>query len=178
MTEQIRQFEAAALTHLNAAYNLARWLVRDEHVAQDMVQEAYLRALKYYDSLRGSDMRPWLLGIVRNTCYTWLQNNKRGEEALEFDEERDSGAYEAAFDCAENNPEALLLHKQESARVTLAIEGLPPPFREVLVLRELEDLSYEEIAVVMGTPAGTVMSRLARARAMLRTALLRPLSEG
>jgi len=177
LTEQIRQFEAAALTHLNAAYNLARWLVRDEHIAQDMVQEAFLRALKYYDSLRGSDMRPWLLSIVRNTCYTWLQSNKRGDEALEFDEDRDSSAYEAAFDRAENNPEALLLHKQESARVNLAIESLPPPFREVLVLRELEDLSYEEIAVVMSIPAGTVMSRLARARAMLRTALLRPLSK-
>ena len=177
MTEKIRRFEAAALPHLNAAYNLARWLVRDEHIAQDMVQEAYLRALKYYDSLRGSDMRPWLLGIVRNTCYTWLQRNKRGEETVEFDEERDSGAYEIAFNRAENNPEALLLHKQESARVTLAIENLPPPFREVLVLRELEDLSYEEIAVVMSLPAGTVMSRLALARAMLRTALYRPLSE-
>ncbi len=174
MTEHIRQFEAAALPHLNAAYNLARWLVRDEHVAQDMVQEAYLRAFKYYDSLRGSDIRPWLLGIVRNTCYTWLQRNKRGEEALEFDEERDSGAYADAFNSAENNPEALLLHKQEGARVTLAIARLPPPFREVLVLRELEDLSYEDIAVVMNIPAGTVMSRLARARAMLRAALILP----
>ena len=95
MTEEIRRFEAAALPHLNAAYNLARWLVRDEHIAQDMVQEAYLRALKYYDSLRGSDMRPWLLGIVRNTCYTWLQRNKRDEEAVEFDEERDSGDFHA-----------------------------------------------------------------------------------
>lgn len=177
MTEQIRRFEAAALTHLNAAYNLARWLVRDEHIAQDMVQEAYLRALKYYDSLRGDDMRPWLLSIVRNTCYTWLQNNKRGDETVEFDEERDSGSYEAAFNRADNNPEAVLLHKQESVRITRAIECLPPPFREVIVLRELEELSYEEIAVVMSTPAGTVMSRLARARAMLRTALQQAVSE-
>ena len=167
MTEEIRRFEAAALPHLNAAYNLARWLVRDEHIAQDMVQEAYLRALKYYDSLRGSDMRPWLLGIVRNTCYTWLQSNKRGEEAVEFDEERDSGAYEIAFNRAENNPEALLLHKQESARVTLAIENLPPPFREVLVLREFEECSYKDIAQVTGLKIGTVMSRLARARERL-----------
>lgn len=177
MIQRAQGFEAVALTHLNAVYNLARWLVRDEHVAQDMVQEAYLRALKFRDGFRGDDMRPWLLGIVRNTCYTWLKNNRHGKEQVEFDEERDSGAYESAVGRAENNPEALLLRKQEAQYVNQAINALPPVFREVLVLRELEELSYEEIAMVVAIPAGTVMSRLARARAMLRTELNRTTSE-
>jgi len=116
------------------------------------------------------------LGIVRNTCYTWLKNNRHGEQ-VEFDEERDSATHESAFSRAENNPEALLLCKQESARVNQARAALPPLFREVLVLRELEELSYDEIAVVVAIPAGTVMSRLARARAMLRTELNRTMSE-
>lgn len=175
MNKQVQQFEKAALPHLSAAYNLARWLVRDEHVAQDVVQEAYIRALKYFDTFRGGEIRPWLLGIVRNTCYTWLQDNRRGEESLEFDEDRDSGAYAAAFGCTDNNPEAMLLSKQESARVNSAISSLPPVFREVLVLRELEGMSYDEIAAVAGIPAGTVMSRLARARTMLRAELNCPL---
>jgi RNA polymerase sigma factor (sigma-70 family) len=149
--------------------------VRDEHVAEDMVQEAFIRALKYFGSFRGGEIRPWLLSIVRNTCYTWLQGNKPGEGALEFDEDRDSAAYDAAFGGADNNPEALLLSKQESFRVNFAISSLSPVFREVLVLRELEGLTYEEIAVVTGIPAGTVMSRLARARTMLRAELNCPL---
>ena len=175
MNKQVQQFEKAALPHLNAAYNLARWLVRDEYVAEDMVQEAYIRALKYFAAFRGGEIRPWLLGIVRNTCYTWLQGNLHGEGALEFDEDRDSGAYAAAFGSTDNNPEAMLLSKQESSRVNFAISSLPPIFREVLVLRELEELSYEEIATVAGIPAGTVMSRLARARVMLRAELNCPM---
>lgn len=178
MIQRKPRFDAIALTHLDAAYNLARWLVRDEHVAQDMVQEAYLRALKFYDGFRGgSDIRPWLLKIVRNTCYTWLQGSKRDDDQVEFDEERDSSMYEAISDRADNNPEALLLRKQEGERVNLAISVLPPAFREILVLRELEELSYEEIAAVLSIPAGTVMSRLARARAMLRKELTRPMRE-
>jgi RNA polymerase sigma-70 factor (ECF subfamily) len=175
LNKQAQQFEKVTLPHLSAAYNLARWLVRDEHVAQDMVQEAYIRALKYFDAFRGGDVRPWLLGIVRNTCYTWLQGNRHGEESFEFDEDRDSGAYAAAFGGTDNNPEALLLSKQESSRVNFAISSLPPVFREVLVLRELEGMSYEEIAAVAGIPSGTVMSRLARARIMLRAELNCPL---
>lgn len=175
MTQKAQQFEKAALPHLSAAYNLARWLVRDEHIAEDMVQEAYIRALKYFDSFRGSEIRPWLLGIVRNTCFTWLQGNRHGDEALEFDEDRDSGTYEAAYGGKDNNPEAMLLSKQESSRLNLAISTLPAVFREVLVLRELEGMSYDEIAAVAGIPSGTVMSRLARARAMLRAELNCPL---
>lgn len=171
MIKQVQQFEKDALPHLRAAYNLARWLVRDEHIAEDMVQEAYIRALKYFNAFRGGEIRPWLLSIVRNTCYTWLQSNGHAEASLEFDEDRDSVAYEAAFGGMDNNPEALLLSKQETSRINFAISLLPPVFREVLVLRELEDMSYEEIATVAGIPPGTVMSRLARARTMLRVEL-------
>lgn len=175
MIKTAQQFETVALPHLSAAYNLARWLVRDENIAQDMVQEAYIRALKYFNGFRGGDIRPWLLSIVRNTCYTWLQSNRHGEEALEFDEERDSGAHEAAFGGTDNNPETMLLSKQESSRVNFAISSLPPVFREVLVLRELEGMTYDEISTVAGIPAGTVMSRLARARTMLRAELNCPM---
>ncbi len=177
LTETVRRFEQQALVHLNAAYNLARWLLRDDHAAEDVVQESFLRALKYYDSLRGEDIKPWLLSIVRNTCYTWLQANKRGTEALVFDEERDSDEQIQSLPRPEDNPEALLTRKQESAQIRFAIERLPVVFREAIILRELEELSYEEIAMVMSIPLGTVMSRLARARAMLRTELQRTMRE-
>ena len=175
MTKSAQQFERIALPHLSAAYNLARWLVRDEHIAQDMVQESYIRALKYFSSFSGDDIRPWILSIVRNTCFTWLQTSKKRGEQLEFDEERDSGAYESAFGNKDSNPEAMLSSKQESSRVDFAIASLPPAFREVLVLRELEGMSYEEIAAIVAIPAGTVMSRLARARSMLRAELNCPM---
>lgn len=169
------RFETVALVHLDAAYNLARWLVRDQHAAQDMVQEAYLRALKYYDTFRGGDhggdIRPWLLGIVRNTCYTWLKQHSQRKEDVEFDEERDGGYFELMYEAGDSNPESLLLKKQEGTQVNLAISRLPAAFREVLILRELEELSYEDIAAVADIPLGTVMSRLSRARAMLRTSL-------
>ena len=176
MTPQVREFESVAMTYLNAAYNLARWLVRDEHIAQDMVQEAYLRALKYRESFRGGDMRPWLLSIVRNTCYTWLEQSRQREDDVEFDEERDSGNCELILEQAEDNPEALIMRKQERMRLNKSINALPSTFREVLILRELEELSYEDIAVVVAIPVGTVMSRLSRARAMLRVALKHPTS--
>ncbi len=152
-------------------------LVRDEHIAQDMVQEAYLRALKYRDGFRGGDMRPWLLGIVRNTCYTWLQQNRRRENEVEFDEERASGNCALSSAQAGNNPEALLMRKQEGLRLNQAIDSLPATFREVLILRDVEGLSYEDIAAVAAIPAGTVMSRLSRARAMLRAALRHTISK-
>jgi RNA polymerase sigma factor (sigma-70 family) len=169
--DRTRQFEAAALPHLNSAYNLARGLLRDEHNAQDVVQEAYLRAFRFFDGFRGGDARPWLMGIVRNTCFSWMREHGRGPEHVEFDEERDSGSYDAAHSSADDNPETLLMRKLESGRVNAAIEQLPPLFRETLILRELEDMSYEEIAQIAGIPIGTVMSRLSRARRLLRTAL-------
>ena len=171
MSDRTDRFEAATLPHLDAAYNLARWLLRDDHHAQDAVQEAYLRGLRFFDGFRGGDARPWLLGIVRNTCFTWLSDSRRAGEQVEFDEERDSGADDSSLNRTEDNPEALLIRKLEKARIDKAIEELPPQFREVIVLRELEQFSYAEIAEVAVIPLGTVMSRLARARAMLRTAL-------
>lgn len=169
--DRTRQFEAAALPHLNTAYNLARWLLRDEHNAQDAVQEAYLRAFRYFDGFRGGDARPWLMGIVRNTCFSWMREHGHGAEHVEFDEERDSDSFDPTISRAEDNPEALLMKKLESGRVNAAIEQLPPVFREALILRELEEMSYEEIAQIAGIPMGTVMSRLSRARRLLRAAL-------
>lgn len=161
------------LPHLDAAYNIARWLLRDDHNAQDVVQEAYLRAFRFFDSFHGEDARPWLLGIVRNTCYTWLKNRGQMGAQVEFDEERDSESNDSTLSLVRDTPESLLLQKLEKQQIDEAIEALPQVFREVIVLRELEELSYEEIAQVTAIPIGTVMSRLARARAMLRTALNR-----
>lgn len=169
--DRTRRFEAAALPHLDTAYNLARWLLRDEHSAQDAVQEAYLRAFRFFDRLRGGDARPWLMSIVRNTCFTWLRDHGRGPELVEFDEEHGSDAYEPTIDRMDDNPESVLMRKLESRQVNAAIEQLPPVFRETLILRELEEMSYEEIAQIAGVPIGTVMSRLSRARRMLRAAL-------
>jgi len=169
LTDRHTEFEGAALPHLGAAYNLARWLLRDDQHAQDVVQEAYLRAFRFFDGLRGTDARPWLLGIVRNACYDWMRRNAAIADTLVFDELRDSDAAEPAsvgFD-----PAHLWEQRALRGRVNAAIEALAPPFREVIVLRELEEMSYEQIAAVAGIPVGTVMSRLSRARAALRVEL-------
>jgi len=158
-------FEETVLPHLDAAYNLARWLTRNEHDAQDVVQEAYLRAFRFFGGFRGSDARGWLLTIVRNTCYTWFRQNRSPEFAADFDEavrEKESG---------EPDPETRQVLKAQTQLVNDAIEKLPIEFREVMVLRELEELSYKEIAAVVGVPIGTVMSRLARARKRLHESL-------
>ena len=150
------------LSHLDAAYNLARWLVRNGEDAEDVVQEAYLRALQYSDGFRGGDARAWLLTIVRNTSYRWLRKTGAYEPAAQFDEEIHSSSV------ATSNPEQLLLQNADGRLVEKALSALPVRFREILVLRELEGLSYKEIAVVMGTPTGTVMSTLSRARDRFR----------
>jgi len=153
------------LSHLDAAYNLARWLTRNDTDAEDVVQEAYLRALKHFRSFQGGDSRPWLLAIVRNTFYTWLQQNRAAERQIPFDEE---------IHIAEDdhlNPEGLLLQKANNQSVRQAIEELPAEFREVIVLRELEGLSYKQISNVTEIPVGTVMSRLARGRKRLEQRL-------
>jgi RNA polymerase sigma factor (sigma-70 family) len=160
------------MPHLNAAYNLARWLLRNDQDARDVVQEAYLRAFRFFDGLRDGNTRPWLLGIVRNACYTWLSDSGRRSEHVEFDEERDGLEHVSDNGYSDNNPEHLLLQKTETARIDAAIEKLPFVFREVLILREFEEMSYEEISQVAVIPVGTVMSRLARARGMLRAALI------
>ncbi len=156
------QFEDAVVPHLNAAYNLARWLTRNDQDAEDVVQEAYVRAWKFFGGFHGGESRPWLLTIVRRTCYTWLQHNRAQEPVIEFDDERHSVASEAA------NPETLLLHRVDAQELRHALEALPMEFREVIILRELEDCSYKEIAAITGVPLGTVMSRLARARQRLQ----------
>jgi RNA polymerase sigma-70 factor, ECF subfamily len=154
-------FEDALLPHLDAAYNLARWLTRDERDAEDVVQEAYLRAFKHFDSFKGGDGRPWLLAIVRNTYYTWIQHNRLPEVATAFNEETDTHVSDLP------DPETLLLIETDKQILRRALGKLPAEFREVIVLREFEELSYKEIAEVVQVPVGTVMSRLARARKRL-----------
>jgi RNA polymerase sigma factor (sigma-70 family) len=164
-------FENSVLPHLDAAYNLARWLTRNGQDAEDAVQEACLRAFRFFGGFRGGDARAWLLKIVRNTCYTQLQNNRPQELATTFDEEIHSE------DDGSMNPEMLLLRSADSQLLTRALEELPVNFREVLVLRELEGLSYREIAEVSNIPPGTVMSSLSRARERLRQSLTSLLSQ-
>jgi RNA polymerase sigma-70 factor (ECF subfamily) len=159
-------FEQAVLPHLDAAYNLARRLTRNQQDAEDAVQDAYLRAYRFFPSYRGGDARPWLMKIVRNTCYTWLRANRPLQEAAEFDENLFPPASPA------QNPEESALETSNSALLQKALEQLPPKSREVIVLREIEELSYRQIAEIMGVPPGTVMSSLSRARARLRELLV------
>jgi RNA polymerase sigma-70 factor (ECF subfamily) len=159
------RFQQAVLPHLAAAYNLARWLTRDDHDAEDIVQEAYLRALKSFGGFHGTDGRAWLLAIVRNACYTWLKQKRVREPAAVFDEtihRVDTAA----------TPATLLLQKENKQMIRAAVEELPVDLREVIVLRELEGLSYKEIAAVADIPMGTVMSRLARGRERLQNLLV------
>jgi RNA polymerase sigma-70 factor (ECF subfamily) len=169
--DRLARVETALLPHLDAAYDLARWLTRDDRDADDVVQEAYLRALRYLDGLRGDDGRAWLLTIVRRTCFTWLAQRRGGHEipTLTVEDEPDDAA---------STPEALLIQHADRTMVRAAIEALPLEFREVLVLREFEDLSYKEIAAVIDVPLGTVMSRLARARERLHRDLASRASRG
>jgi RNA polymerase sigma-70 factor (ECF subfamily) len=165
-----RDFETLVLPHLHAAYNLARWLVHDDHVAEDMVQDACLRAYRYFASLREGDARPWLLGIVRNNCYTWLEEQRLAPGQVELDDEL-IDTLPAPPQGQGMDPGARLDREQTRGAVDAAIRGLAPPFREVVVLRELEEMSYAEIAQIASIPIGTVMSRLSRARAELKHAL-------
>ena len=163
--EKRAEFEAAVLPHLDAAYSLARWLLRSEHEAEDVVQEAYVRALRFFGGFRGGDSRGWLLTIVRNVSYTWLRKRRPDQLNLSLDEElhgREDGA---------RDPEGEVLRKADVRSVKQALETLPLELREVIVLRELEGLSYAEIASVAEIPLGTVMSRLSRARSRLRDLL-------
>ena len=156
------RFDLLILPHLDAAYNLARWLVGNPADAEDIVQEAFLRALRFFDGFRGGDSRAWLLKIVRNTSYTWLRKNRPAQLTDEFNETIHSD------ENADENAEMKLLSRAESERVINALEALPLTFREILVLREIEGLSYKEISEVTGVAMGTVMSSLSRARHRLR----------
>jgi RNA polymerase sigma factor (sigma-70 family) len=159
------RFEEVALPHLAAAYNLARWLIHNQQDAEDVVQEAYLRAFKFFSGYYGGDSRSWILTIVRNTCYTWLQQNR----ALQVTDSIDDKLDEIEPDLAD--PEVLMLRSVDSQIVRQALGDLPVEFREVVVLREMEGLTYKEIADIVDVPIGTVMSRLARGRKRLQTLL-------
>jgi RNA polymerase sigma-70 factor, ECF subfamily len=169
---QLARFEQVVLPHLDSAFNLARWLIGNEHDAEDVVQDAYLRAVKFFDSFRGGDARPWLITIVRRVCYDWLERNRAHQSLAVFDEElhSDQGG---SFD-----PAQLALRQESREALRQALAELPVEFREVLVLRELEGLSYKEIAAITNLPPGTIMSRLARARERLRHCLVKNLREG
>lgn len=158
---QLTDFNDAVLPHLNAAYNLARWLTRNDHDAEDVVQEASLRAFKYWHGFSGRDCRAWLLAIVRNTFYSW-QRERSVQPELTADGELDD------IDDSGPNPERELLRNANRDMLKAALEDLPVEFRETIVLREMEGLSYKEIADIGSVPIGTVMSRLARARKRLQ----------
>jgi RNA polymerase sigma-70 factor, ECF subfamily len=165
-----RRFELLALPHLDAAFNLARWLAGNAADAEDVVQEAYLRAFRYFDAYQGGDFRVWLLTIVRNCFFTWVRENRSNR--LVFQPDAPLGdtveTETTAWGAAPRDPEALLLERLDSQTLSRLIQRLPAEYREVLLLREVEDLAYKDIAVVIGAPIGTVMSRLARARLALR----------
>lgn len=162
--EAQQRFEAAALPHVDAAFNLARWLTRNEHAAEDVVQEAFVRAARYFASFRGGDGRTWLLGIVRNVSFDWL-NRQQAASTTTFDEEIHDRHDEAS------DPAFHAIRSCEAGMVHEALEQLPAPLREALVLRELEGLSYREISTVTNVPIGTVMSRLSRGREQLQARL-------
>jgi RNA polymerase sigma-70 factor (ECF subfamily) len=162
-TQDRGRFEQIVLPHLDAAFNLARWLMRGRADAEDIAQEAMLRAFRFFRGFHGGDARAWLLQIVRNTCYTWLEKNRSVDLTTEFDEQ--------LHPQPSVTPEALAIAGDNRERLTRALEELPVRFREVLILRELEGCSYKEIAAITSVPIGTVMSALARARQRLQRVL-------
>ncbi|HEX2668619.1 MAG TPA: sigma-70 family RNA polymerase sigma factor [Gammaproteobacteria bacterium] len=164
---KLGQFEQTVLPHLDAAYNLARWLTRNDHDAEDVVQEAVLRAFRFFDTFQGGESRHWLLKIVRNTFYTWYEKNRRHAQTEALGDE--------VMDLPGNEPgpEEVLIKEHGAQTVREAIQTLPLEFREVLLLREFEGYSYKEIADIVEVPIGTVMSRLSRARQHLRHRLAR-----
>jgi RNA polymerase sigma-70 factor, ECF subfamily len=170
-----KRFEQAALPHLDAAFSLARWLTRNDQDAEDVVQEAFVRALRFIDSYQGGSGRAWTLAIVRNTCFSWLEKNRPqwlqsglDVEALPLADESPSG----------EDPARAALRNADRDMLARALDALPVVFREAIVLRELEDFSYKDMAQMLGVPIGTVMSRLARARRMLRELLGKEAGDG
>jgi len=169
--EELMSFEAAMLPHLDAAHNLARWLLRNEQDAQDVVQEAYLRAFRSFSGFHGTNGRAWLLTIVRNTSYTLLKKNRAVDFTTTFDEEIHATGHESV------SPATILEHSEDAELIREAMDDLPAEFREILVLRHQEGLSYKEIGDIAQVPPGTVMSRLARARAKLKEYLAARMSK-
>jgi RNA polymerase sigma-70 factor (ECF subfamily) len=168
---ELASFEATMLPHMDAAHNLARWLLRNEQDAQDIVQEAYLRAFKSFSGFHGSNGRAWLLTIVRNTAYTLLKKNRAVDLTTTFDEQIHASGHESV------SPATILEHSEDAALINEAMDELPAEFREILTLRHQEGLSYKEIADIMQIPPGTVMSRLARARGKLKEYLAARISK-
>jgi RNA polymerase sigma factor (sigma-70 family) len=171
--EKLRRFEEQISPHLKSAYNLAKWLTRSHEDAEDVVQDAFLRAFSAFESFRGENGQPqnakaWLLAIVRNTSMTWLKRNRNAGSMQAFEEALDDPRERAA------DPEEILLISCNREEVRQALEQLPPDFREAIVLREMEGLSYREISATIGVPLGTVMSRLSRGRDWLRRILSTP----
>ena len=171
MAERIKaqRFERLVMPHLDSAYNVARWLTHNQDCAQDVLQEACLRAYKYFDSFAGENPRAWLLKIVRNTYYTWLQTNRSGDAIVSLDtaaELRDgnAAALTTGSERDNGNPETILLEARAKQQLRHLVGRIPCAYREILVLRLMEDMSYRDIAASVGVPIGTVMSRLARAR--------------
>ena len=170
--ERAALFEQIVLPHLDAAYNLARWLAGNDHDAQDVAQEASLRAFKYFGSFRGENARAWLLSIVRNSFHTWLRKNRSPEKTVQIDDE--------ALDIEDSSGNAQTVNPNfaDADAVRRAIAELPLEFREIVILREMEGFSYKEIAELAEVPIGTVMSRLARARKLLQKSLTAAFSPG
>ncbi len=168
--DQRRRFELLALPHLDAAYNLARWLTGSVADAEDVVQEAYLRAYRFFDTFRGDNIRVWLLTIVRNAFHTWVKENRspRLGFVAELPEPDSAEDERILWGSPQADPETLLLRDIDHATVGRLMQRLPAAYREILLLREVEELSYRDIADITGTPVGTVMSRLSRAREALR----------
>ena len=164
--EEWLRFEQLVLPHVDAAFNFSRWLLRSRADAEDAAQEALLRACRFFRGFHGGDARAWLLQIVRNTCYSWLEKNRPRELMVEFNEELHQQPVAT--------PESIAIAVEGRERLTRALETLPPRYRELLVLRELEGCSYKEIAAIASIPLGTVMSSLSRARRQLHNALINP----
>jgi RNA polymerase sigma-70 factor (ECF subfamily) len=164
-----RRFEEQFSPHLDAAYNLARWMTGHDGAAQDIVQESCLRAFRFLHRFDGQHPRAWLLAIVRNQSYTWLQKNAAAGYSVPIDD--DDGMFEPALSHSET-PEVLAMRLEDGELVHRALEELPPALREVIVLKDIEDLAYRDIADVIGAPIGTVMSRLSRGRGQLKTIIV------
>lgn len=160
--DRVERFEALVMPHVDSAYNLARWMTRNASDAEDIAQEALLRAFRFFETFRGDDARVWVLTIVRNTYFTWIRRQMPLQNSAEFDEGIHTDVEEAV------TPESALLKQSRSEEVRHAIAELPPEYREVILMRELEQLSYKEIAAITRSPLGTVMSRISRARSLLR----------
>jgi RNA polymerase sigma factor (sigma-70 family) len=168
--DRARRFRDAALPYLDDVFTLARYLMRNSADAEDAVQECYLRALRHFDSYRGPAMKPWLLAILRNVCNAEFARRGKQETPADFADDEAADATPPIWQEPQASPETALLRRQDGDTIRRLVAALPQPFREAIVMREINDLSYHEIAEVAGVPVGTVMSRLARARSMLRSA--------